>query len=98
MLQEFDASRDHFATQDHIHQRHKFPVKKTSRWWPKDDDGNKHVGDPKNIYMFNHMLIKACSPQAPPQGPVPGTSGTGQPPATAGTSQDKGTSCLPTHQ
>ena len=47
----------------------------------------------KNMYMFNHMLIKAHVPQASPQGPVPGTSGTDQPPATAGTSQDQGTSC-----
>ena len=49
--------------------------------------------------MFNHMLIKARAPQAPPQGLVPGTSGTGQPPATAGTSQDPntGTSHVPTH-
>ena len=56
------------------------------------------MGNPKNINMFNHMLIKARAPQAPPQGPVPGTSGTGQPRATAGTSQGQGTSCVPTHQ
>ena len=31
MLQEFNASRDHFATQDHTHQKHNFPVKKTSQ-------------------------------------------------------------------
>ena len=30
MLHEFDASGDHFATQDHTHQRHEFPIKKTS--------------------------------------------------------------------
>ena len=99
ILQEFDASRDHFAIQDHTHQRHNFPKKKTSQWWPKDDRGAKCVGNPKNIFMFNNMLIKACAPQTPPQGPVPGTSGTGQPPATAGTSQDPntGTSHAPTH-
>ena len=28
MLQEFDATRDHFARQDHTHQRHNFPIKK----------------------------------------------------------------------
>ena len=41
MLHEFYASGDHFATQDHTHQRHEFPIKKTSQWWPKDDDGKK---------------------------------------------------------
>ena len=35
MLQEFDAAGDHFAAQDHIHQRHNFPIKNRSIWWPK---------------------------------------------------------------
>ena len=90
MFQEFYASRDHFATQDHTHQRHKFPIKKTSQWWPQDD-GGANRGNPKNIYVFNHMLIKVRAPHVPPQGPVPGTSGIGQPPATPRTSQDPNT-------
>ena len=54
------------------------------------------MGNPDNIYVFNHMLRKACAAQPPPKGPIPGTSGTSQPPATAGTSQDQtpGTSQL----
>ena len=99
MLQEFDASGDHFATKDHTLQRHDFPTKKRSPWWLKDDQGAKCAGNPDNIYVFNHMLRKARAPQAPLQGPVPGTSGTDQPPVTAGTSQypNPGTSHVPTH-
>ena len=56
------------------------------------------MGNPGNIYMFNHMLRKSpCAAQPPPQGPIPGTSVTSQTLATAGTSQDQnpGTSQLP---
>ena len=75
MLQEFNATRNHFAAQDHTHGRHNFPVKKQLRWWLKDE-GNKCMGNPDNMYVFNHMLRKSpCTAQPPAQGPIPVTSG-----------------------
>ena len=79
MLQEFDATRHHFAAQDHTHQRHDFPIKR-SQWWPKDDQGSRCRAIQTTYMCSNHMLRKACAAQPPPQGPITDTSGTSQPP------------------